>query len=199
MVTLEEWAALSCMTGDAVVEDGVSGVHISQFIHNICYHIVGKIDTIRPDDITSLQSYCRELQIMLREEAKRTSKNKAKLEYLTCFTLFDLDGKGTIDKEEFKRMLVKLRMLDGLPENDFPKLLAEFDKAKKGYITLEDFTAFAEHGKYGLEKEGIEDDEDDVINVVFRWLNPVGIVGKGYSDRFFTAFDIVFDLFVYFL
>lgn len=161
MVTLEEWAALACMTGDAAVQDGVSGIHISTFIHNICYLIVGKLETTRPEDNLSIETYCRDLQLLLREEATRASKGKGKRDYLSAFALFDLDGQGIIDKEEFKKMLVKLRMVEGLAETDYPKILTEFDLDKKGHITLQDFTYFAENAKFGLEKDGFDEEEDE--------------------------------------
>jgi Ca2+-binding EF-hand superfamily protein len=154
---------LACLTGDAVVEDGVYGVHINTFIHNICYQIAGTVDSnvSGHDSSTSLEVFFRSLQRVLREEAKNSSKGKKKLDYSSCFALFDLDGQGTIDQNELKKMLTRLKLTEGLSESNFPKLLGEFDRSKKGFVTLEDFAAFAESNKFGLDIEDGDYDKDD--------------------------------------
>ena len=159
LVSMEEWTLLAIRTGDAIVDSSAFGVKISQFIHNICYQIAGKIESSNSNDSMPLEMFCRDLQIMLREEAKQACKGKKKIDYTSAFNLFDLDGTGTIDTEEFKKMLIRLRMVDGISESNFPKLMAEFDKSKKGYITIEDFTAFAENPNFGYMEKSIDDDD----------------------------------------
>jgi len=163
--SLEEWATLACLTGDAVVEDGVYGVHINKFVHNLCNLIVKRAHS----SPVSVEMILRDIQRALRFEAKIASKGKKKIDYRSCFLLFDLDGQGTIDATEFKKMLTRLKVIDGLSDANYPKVFGAFDRSKRGEVTLEDFTAFAESSKFGLN---LEDDEfnqidDDPIGDVF--------------------------------
>lgn len=63
MPNLEEWAAIACLTGDVVANEDVYGVHIQNFIQNICHFIVGKIEVDRPDDAVTIEQLCRDLQV----------------------------------------------------------------------------------------------------------------------------------------
>lgn len=100
-----------------------------------------------------------------------------KHDYAAAFNMFDEDGKGTISAEELKVMLVRLQLITQTADryhvaawklkcirfpranaltipsyhlsscSQIPLLLSMFDKRKKGYITMDDFVAFAEAGQ----------------------------------------------------
>jgi Ca2+-binding EF-hand superfamily protein len=101
---------------------------------------------------------CRELQRLIRSEASRNMRNNT-MNYRQAFELFDVDKEGTISNREFHDMLAKVQVMDAMNDKNVNKLLSRFDKQTKGYVTLEDFIAFAENADYGL-RGGFETDVD---------------------------------------
>lgn len=181
--SLGEWATLTTLTGDAVVEDGVYGVHINTFVHKLCDLIV-KRTALPPMPV---EEVLRIIQRTLRIEAKAQGKGKKKIDYRSCFALFDLDGGGTLSADEFKKMLIRLKIADGLDEVNYPKVFSAFDRSKKGEISLDDFTAFAESSKFGLvladdEKDTGDDDQSDDIFTITSNTPPVALLRDPDTD-----------------
>merc|ERR1711871_36123 len=163
MLNLEERVCLGIYTGDTIAESGGLGIRINTFIHNICSTCLGHMMSAKLDEIVPLDIIARELQSMLCAEVKRFSKGKKKKDYISVFTLFDVNGSGTVDADEFKKMLVKLHVVDGLPEDAFPKLLELFDRSKKGHIVLEDLVAFCSNDAIGgIDDYKVSEKSDDV-------------------------------------
>lgn len=78
------------------------------------------------------------------------------------FNLFDENSSGAISNDEFKRMLLRLKLLERLPESQIPTIIAMFDKKKKGYINVDDFLAFVDANKdmTGTSSMHLDDDDD---------------------------------------
>lgn len=116
---------------------------------------------IANEGLVTLEMVCKDLQRMIRDEAKLHGKG-GRPDYTATFRLFDVDENDHISTIEFKNMLIRLRLADSLPDAQMPKLIEKFDKKNKGYIAFEDFIGFIESHKDLLN----EDDYDD-SNVVF--------------------------------
>ena len=163
ILNLEEWLSLGVFTGDTIAESGSAGIRISAFIHNICYACVGHLNSTKVGEIVSPDTIARDLQSMLRVEVERCSQCKKKLDYSSVFNLFDVNSSGAVDVDDFKKMLVKLRVVDGLADDAFPTLLKLFDVSNKGFILVEDLVAFCENGAIRDERlnEKMDCDDDD--------------------------------------
>jgi Ca2+-binding EF-hand superfamily protein len=154
------------MTDSAVTEENHYGINIKKLLEGICLAITGGIDYSSDSESTSVDMLCRDLQRMIIEEAQAAgikSKNGKKLDYQAAFALFDDDGTGTITADEFQHMMVRLQLVDLLPEGQLAKVVAKFDTQGKGYISYDDFEAFAESGQFAgimLDLDEEEDDED---------------------------------------
>ena len=159
---VEEWASLGCLVGAVVTADEVYGVNPQVFVEGICEQCVELPDG--PGSGASpallLDVVCKELQRLIRDEARTAGKGQ-RLDYQAAFRLWDTDGNGSITAEEFRLMLVRLQLIDLVPDHQMPALLLKFDSKKKGTITLDDFLAFidkhkhlaAENGTYEVEAE----------------------------------------------
>ena len=117
---------------------------------------------------------------MLRDEARRSSRDRGPPDYRSVFRIFDTDNSGTIDTKEFKNMLARLHLLDRLPEKSIPDLLTKVDK-KKGHITFEDFKRFVEEDDYGLINDENDFDMDDDYGLTSN-APPVAITTNSDAD-----------------
>ena len=166
----------------AVSEEETYGINAKVFIEGICAYITGGADPdVKTEDL-SLDILCRELQRLFREEA-RSAGNGEKLDYAAAYALFDLDGDGNTTVSEFRQMLVRLQLFDLVPEAQVPKLLALFDKNKKGYFNYDDFMAFVEaHKNFGDEDDTLDDEQenDDPSNLTSR--PPIAITRNSDCD-----------------
>jgi len=162
---LEEWVCLACMTDSAVTEENHFGINIKHLLEGICLAITGGIDYSTDTESTSVDMLCRDLQRMIIEEAQfagsRVKNGKKRLDYQAAFALFDDDGTGTISVDEFQHMMVRLQLVDLLPEGQLAKVVAKFDTQGKGYISYDDFEAFAESGLFAGIMQDIDDEEED--------------------------------------
>ena len=159
--SVEEWTSLAILTGDAVVDIGFTGINIKRFVHNICYTIAGTLESARSHESVPLDKICRDIQNMMLEEAKKSSQGKS-LNYQAVFNLFDTNHSKVIEVDEFKQMLVRLQLVDGLDEKSLSKLLEKFHRNKRSYLTYEDIQAFCESGEYGESgKDEVSDDLDE--------------------------------------
>jgi Ca2+-binding EF-hand superfamily protein len=178
ILNLEEWAALACLAGADIADEDSHGVHVREFIDNLVKLIVngglslsnnigaGSIEGI--DEKTALEFLSKDLLRMIHEEAKAAAKNTGKLEdkktfssssrpdYYAAFQLFDEDGQGSITVEEFRKMLVRLQLIENVSDRLMSQLIVKFDKEKKGYINFDDFSGFISAHRHLLD----DDDED---------------------------------------
>jgi Ca2+-binding EF-hand superfamily protein len=146
----------------------------------------GLLDDNNDDEVMSIESLKLDLQRMILDEARAAAASQLQtrkgsrsgqpvskdgLDYVAAFNLFDADGNGAINVDEFRRTLFRLKLVDHLPESQVPQLIQLFDRNKKGYITLEDFIRFVgvddqkqarKTGKAYLKGDGdVDDDGDD--------------------------------------
>jgi Ca2+-binding EF-hand superfamily protein len=161
---LEEWVCLACMTDSAVTEENHYGINIKNLLEGICLAITGGIDYTSDEESTSVDMLCRDLQRMIVEEAQAAgsrTKTGRKMDYQAAFALFDDDGTGTITSDEFQHMMVRLQLVDMLPEGQLAQVVAKFDTQGKGYISYDDFEAFAESGMFSGIMQSMDDEEED--------------------------------------
>jgi len=159
LLNLEEWAMISIYVGHISVSEGNYGVKMDGFVMALCEAIAGKTTHTQgksnnAEDDENLDSVCRTLQSMIRDEASRAAvmgSGKA-YDFKAPFDLFDTDRNGKLSQSEFKAMLEKLRVIDGINAAQIGMLVSRFDISSRGYITLEDFQRFAESESYGLPK-----------------------------------------------
>lgn len=107
----------------------------------------------------SPETFKRDLQRMITEEAQSSAKKGAPPDFVAVFNLFDEDGGGTINNEEFRKMLFRLHLIENMPESQVPSIIGMFDTQKKGYINVDDFLKFVSANK-SLVKQEIEDEDD---------------------------------------
>jgi hypothetical protein len=168
------------------------------------------LDDSNDDEVMSLDTLRLDLQRMILDEAsaaataqmsnargKRSKQGSSSggLDYVAAYNLFDTDGNGAINVDEFRKTLFRLKLVDNLPESQVPQLLAMFDRNKKGYINLEDFIRFVSEGKkdkgasggtsgksgYNSDDErDIEDDDDDEggDNLTISTLKPPAAITR---------------------
>lgn len=142
---VEEWACLSCLVNAIVAENNTYGIKLTNYFELLCAYIVEGAASAYTTTVT-LDIISRDLQRMIKQEANIANKGKG-YNYKSVFNLFDLDGEGSISAKEFKEMLVRLKLVNDLPESQLPLLMAKFDKKKSGFITYDDFIAFVESNK----------------------------------------------------
>ena len=83
---LEEWALLSLLAGAGVCEEDTYGVKVRTFIDGICFYAVGGIGTGSVvEGKASLEVVCRDLQRMIREEARAAALKSKNRMNLCCF------------------------------------------------------------------------------------------------------------------
>lgn len=155
---------LACLTDSAVTDENHYGINIKKLLEGICLAITGGIDSEPDPESTSVDMLCRDLQRMIIEEAQAAgsrSKSGRKMDYQAAFALFDDDGNGTITAEEFQNMLVRLQLVDLLPEGQLALVVAKFDTQGKGYISYDDFEAFAESGMWAGVMLGMDEEEEE--------------------------------------
>jgi Ca2+-binding EF-hand superfamily protein len=179
---LEEWAMLATLAGCVVVDDGSYGVRTADFVTGLCECVAGprggkgmsassvvagsgpasqasRSAASSAEEDENLNQVCRTLQRMIREEAAAaaiTGSGKF-FDFKAPFDLFDTDAGGTLSPSEFKAMLEKLRVIDGISMSQISLLVARFDTKNKGYISLDDFQRFAESEHYGLPTQNVHD------------------------------------------
>ena len=161
---LEEWVCLACMTDSAVTDENHYGINIKNLLEGICLAITGGIDYSTDAESTSVDMLCRDLQRMIVEEAQAAgfrSKSGRKMDYQAAFALFDDDDTGTITADEFQNMMVRLQLVDMLPEGQLAMVVAKFDTQGKGYISYDDFEAFAESGIFAGVMQGMDEEEEE--------------------------------------
>lgn len=112
----------------------------------------------------TVEMICRDIYRMIMEEVRMSNpKNKKdkSFDYTSAFSLFDEDGSGTISTSEFQSMLIRLQLIDLLPEGKISTIISKFDLKNKGYITLDDFKTFVETYKNrDFDNDGDDDDFD---------------------------------------
>lgn len=158
---LEEWVFLGALTEAVVTDHDHYGVNIKKLVEGLCEYIVdGTGNPLDTEEIT-LDMLCRDLQRMIIEEARASPGTKGKdLDYHAPFALFDEDGSGHITPKEFQNMLVRLQLIDLLPEGKLPAIIAKFDPSDKGYITADDFRHFVESLGYVNIIDDFDEDSD---------------------------------------
>lgn len=152
---------LGCLTEAVVTDNDHYGVNIKRLIEGLCEYIVdGTGNPLDGEEIT-LDMLCRDLQRMIIEEARASPATKGKvLDFHAPFSLFDEDGSGHITPKEFQNMLVRLQLIDLLPEGKMPAIIAKFDPKNKGYITADDFKSFVESLGYVPAEDDADDNSD---------------------------------------
>ena len=74
------------------------------------------------------------------EDFKTTYKNKSKEyteeQFINCFKIFDPDGKGLINGEQFKKVMTTYG-LDKFSKDEYNKFMEEYDKEKDGNFHYE--------------------------------------------------------------
>lgn len=162
---LEEWTALAILVDAANAEETNYGIVIGKFIKGLCVLLVGDINYEKNvDEVMTVEMVKRDLQRMLILEASSGEAGTKVKDYSLPFALFDIEGEGSVTLPELKRVLIKLQVVELLPEEKLPALLALFDPSKKGYVTVEDFKKFAESGLQDIDSNldnEFDNDSDD--------------------------------------
>ncbi len=164
--SLLEWAALACRLGVVVVNYDVYGVRVPKIFEYLCSYLVGSLEDFHVSEKISLEPLCRDLKIMIADEAKRAAGNGKEPNYDAVFKLFDSDSNGKISVEEFTNIMKRWKLLGALPENQVSSLIELFDKSNKGYIDRKDFLLFMEVDKYSedileSQRDNGEDGDED--------------------------------------
>ena len=152
---------LGCLVEAVTTDYDHYGVNIKVLIEGLCEYIVDGTGKPMDGEEITLDMLCRDLQRMIIEEARASPATKGKeLDYHAPFSLFDEDGSGHITPKEFQGMLVRLQLIDLLPDGKLPAIMTKFDPKNKGYITADDFKAFVEGMGYVALADEFEDDSD---------------------------------------
>lgn len=172
MPNLEEYVCLATVVGAEVAADGYYGIRVKDFVEGLCVFVAGDIGGALINGY-SLDILCRDLRKMILEESVNAaytsddSKTKGDLhmsrknpDFIATFNLFDQDHNGNLSINEFKDLLLRLQLVDSLPQEQLPALLGMFDKGKKGHITCDDFIAFVRSGGSEL----LEYDDGDSVH-----------------------------------
>jgi hypothetical protein len=181
---VEEWAALCCLVGAVATEDDSYGVNPRIFVDGICSYACGGIgDAPSGAASASLDVVCKELQRLIRDEAMSAGKWQ-RADYKAAFALFDTDGSGAVSVEEFRLMLVRLQLMDLVPENQLAGLMARFDSRRKGCITYDDFIAFVDKHKNLATEQGTTDslDASDPLDLATAPKPPFAITRNADCD-----------------
>ena len=152
------------MTESIISDDQNYGVNIKALIEGVCYLVCGGLSTNSTQNEITVEIICRDIYRMIMEEVRMSnprSKNNKSLDYASAFALFDEDGSGTISTSEFQSMLIRLQLIDLLPEGKISVVISKFDLKNKGYISIDDFKTFIETYK---GKDFDNNDEDDEFN-----------------------------------
>ena len=183
---IEEWAALGCLVGAVATGDEAYGVNPQAFVEGICEQCLGAPDSAAASAGSSqavpLDVICKELQRLIRDEAWAAGKSQ-RLDYEAAFRLFDSDGSGSITLEEFRLMLVRLQLIDLVPDNQLPALLLMFDPKKKGFIVYDDFLRFVDKNKHlAAEVGSYEVDAVDALDMSASNKPPFAITRNADCD-----------------
>ena len=172
MPNLEEYVCLATVVGAEVASDGFYGIKVKEFVEGLCVYVAGDIGAPLATGY-SLDLLCRDLRKMILEESvnaaytSNDSKSKGDLQmsrknpdFIATFNLFDQDHNGNLSINEFKDLLLRLQLVDALPQEQLPSLLQLFDKNAKGHITCDDFISFVRSGGTDL----LGDDDGDSVH-----------------------------------
>lgn len=172
---VEEWASLGCLVGAVVTDEDTYGINPTTFVEGVCAHACGSSDPGSAQPF-SLDVICKELQRMIRDEAFTAGKGQ-KVDYQAAFQLFDTDNSGSVTLEEFRLMLVRLQLIDLVPENELPTLMYKFDTKRKGTITYEDFLGFVDRHKSLAAEQGTFEslDSEDPLDMAVAQKPPFAI------------------------
>ncbi len=153
-INLEEWGCLAALFQSNIAEDETYGINAKDFLVGSCEYIIGSLNDISKNLMSTAEILSKELRLMIIDEAKSNRKtgtsgkgSTAAIDYLPVFNLFDTNGSGSVSIDEFKAILNKMKLLDNLPDNQIPILLSKFDKDKKGFFTYSDFVTYVEEIK----------------------------------------------------
>jgi Ca2+-binding EF-hand superfamily protein len=157
------------LSGAVVIEGDFVGFKARDLVEGICNAITTSRIGVRTT--FNMDALCKELQGILLEEARRSAVKKGingtgnqKYDFLSVFSLFDEDHLGSINVDEFRKMLSKLQLIDTLPIDKIPELLRKFDPNNTGSFTLDDLTRFCldkQYGNFDADDEHAFTDDDD--------------------------------------
>ena len=71
-----------------------------------------------------------------KETYKNKSKKYTKEEFINCFKIFDPEGNGSINEEQFKKVMTSYG-LDKFSKDEYNKFMKQYDKEKDGNFHYE--------------------------------------------------------------